>query len=271
MPIQAINNIPIQTSDATVVQRSFGGRAETIYRCSACSTESIRADNFRELQLSFPCDFIEGQSVQTLLDYFLKPEVLCGDNQYHCEKCNGLSDAVRVFRVIQSPARLILTLKQFRYDSTLQQRIKLLHRVQYNPIIKLNGLNYELYATVVHCGSSVDSGHYYTYAKDGSNWYKFNDNFVTKSSTSELHNLNPPETPYILFYSRVDCVEPSQIQRAELPSFLENIIARDRDDFEAEKRKPRPEHIIRRFSTDEDPPPGCGGEGNIITADRFIC
>lgn len=135
----------------------------------------------------------------------------------------------------------------------------------------MGGLNYELYAAVVHCGSSVDSGHYYTYAKDDINWYKFNDNFVMKSATSELHNLIPPETPYILFYSRVDCVEPSPIQRSELPTFVEAMIERDRVEFEAETRKTRPENVIRRFTKDDDSPPGCGGGSNLISSDRYIC
>lgn len=255
------------------MQRAFGGRAETIYKCDACETESIRADNFRELQLSFPCNFIDGQSVQLLLEYYLKPERLCGDNQYHCDKCNGLSDANRIFRVIQPPARLVLTLKHFRYDATSQQRIKLLHRVQYDPVIKLGLTNYELYAAVVHCGSSVDSGHYYTYAKDGENWYQFNDSSVTKCLNADLHNLHPPETPYILFYRRVDCEEPEPLERKELPAFIEAIIARDNAEIETEKRvQVYVEPVVRTLPKDDDPPSGCGGSsGPIISSDRFIC
>lgn len=255
------------------MQRAFGGRAETIYKCEACGTESIRADNFRDLQLSFPCDFIEGESVEKLLEYYLKPERLYGDNQYHCERCNGLSDAVRIFRVIQPPARLVLTLKHFRYDSGSQQRIKLLHRVQYNQFVQLGGIMYELYAAVVHCGSSVDSGHYYTYAKDGKKWYKFNDSSVLKSSSDELYGLNPPETPYILFYSRVDFEEPQPLDRKQLPPLIDAVISRDIAEYEAEKlaTQTRSEPIVRTFSKDDDPPPGCGGGGPIITNDRFIC
>lgn len=225
------------------------------------------------MQLSFPCNFIEGQSVQSLLEYYLKPERLCGDNQYHCDKCNGLSDASRIFRINQPPARLVLTLKHFRYDATSQQRIKLLHRVQYDHVIKLGSVNYELYAAVVHCGSSVDSGHYYSYAKDGQAWYNFNDSCVTKCVNADLHNLVPPETPYILFYSRVDCQEPEPLQRKELPGFLEMIIVRDDAELEDEKRRQVfIEPVVRTFPKNDDPPSGCGsGGGPIITSDRFIC
>lgn len=75
------------------------------------------------------------------------------------------------------------------------------------------GEQYNLYAAVVHCGSDVDSGHYYTYAKDSEEWYKFNDCAVILSSESELCNLRPPETPYILFYSRLVLLEFVQLNQ----------------------------------------------------------
>lgn len=239
-----------------------------------CQTESVKADNFRDLQLSFPNDFVEGQSVQNLLEYFFKPEVLCDENQYFCEKCKGLKDATRIFRVIQYPARLILTLKHFRYDAASQQRIKLLHRVKYDSVIKLGGLNYELYAVVVHCGSSVDSGHYYTYAKDNSVWFKFNDNFVSSSNFSEFSNLIPPETPYILFYSRVDSIEPSPPPKNELPAFVQTLINRDLNDFELENKKktitPINKTIKSNFKYDEPPPDCGGGPSSLLPNDRYI-
>lgn len=97
------------------MQRSFGGRAVTISRCGTCGTNSERSDNFRELQLSFPTKNDDQQSVQTLLDYYLQPEKLCEDNQYHCDNCHGLTDGERVTIVVEPPRRLVLTLKHFRY------------------------------------------------------------------------------------------------------------------------------------------------------------
>ena len=62
-------------------------------------------------------------------------------------------------------------------------------------------LKYILFAAIVHSGYSLDSGHYYTYAADHPDcWFKFNDNYVTKCSIQELHNLPNSNTPYILFY-----------------------------------------------------------------------
>lgn len=256
---------------STIVQRSFGGRAATVSRCGQCGTKSERADNFRELQLSFPakCD---NQSVQTLLDYYLQPEKLCEDNQYHCDTCHGLTDGERVTIVVEPPPRLVLTLKHFRYDPASQQRTKLLQRVKLDAVVHL-GEQYELYAAVVHCGSSVDSGHYYTFARDGENWFKFNDCAVIQTSTEELCGLTPPETPYILFYSRHDQVDPENLPRPSLSAKLEAALVRDDADFNTERRKRQVKtYSLRQPKNDEPPPPGCGGGGFMDTSlSRFVC
>lgn len=253
------------------MQRSFGGRAVTKSRCGSCGTESEHSDSFRELQLSFPnrCD---NQSVQTLLDYYLQPEKLCGDNQYHCDTCSCLTDGERVTTVAEPPRRLVLTLKHFRYDPASQQRTKILQQVKLDANIHL-GEQYELYAAVVHCGSSVDSGHYYTFAKDGQEWYKFNDCAVMQATEEELCKLRPPSTPYILFYSRVDYLDPDNLPRPSLSAKLEAALMRDDTEYDSERRR---QHIntykIHQNKNDEPPPPGCGGGGfNGSSLSRYVC
>ncbi|KAK9871640.1 hypothetical protein WA026_013020 [Henosepilachna vigintioctopunctata] len=220
----------------TIVQQSFGGKTMTVSTCDSCSARSERIDNFRELQLSFPNDS-DNHSVSSLLHFYLQPEKLCDDNQYHCDACKGLTDGERLTHVIQAPRRLILTIKHFGYDSATQQKTKLLHRVKLEDYIQLGDVNYELYAAVVHVGSSVDSGHYYTFAKDNEDWYMFNDCLVVKATTSQLCNLRPPETPYILFYRSQDSEEPTNLQRAILSQRLQGVLNKDTSEYEMEKLK----------------------------------
>lgn len=251
------------------MQRSFGGRAVTISRCGDCDTSSTRADNFRELQLSFPSN-CDNQSVQTLLDYYLQLEKLCGDNQYHCDTCQRLTDGERVTRVEEPPPRLVLTLKHFSYNPTLQQRTKLLKHVQLDEYINLGEFNYELYAVVVHFGSTLDSGHYYTFARDDMTWYKFNDGVVTQTTPEELCSLKPPGTPYILFYSRHDCVEPEALPRSTLLPRLEAALEKELSAMPVKTYATRQQQQHRR--NDDPPPPGCGG-GAFVNSDsnRFVC
>ncbi|CAH0546766.1 unnamed protein product [Brassicogethes aeneus] len=256
----------------TMVQESFGGKTGTVSQCDECLTKSERGDNFRELQLSFPPSICEDQSVQTLLHYYLQPEKLSGDNQYHCDNCGRLTDGERVTKIIDPPQRLVLTLKHFRYDPALQQRTKILQRVKLNSHLQLENQQYELYAAVVHCGSSVDSGHYYTFARDGSDWYKFNDCSVMKTTGEDLCKLKPPETPYILFYVRQDCVEPENLPCALLSSRLQSALSKDLLEYETDKKKPLRTYNTRQNRNDDPPPPGCGGGGfNTNNSNMFVC
>lgn len=259
------------SQQSTVVQGSFGGRSVTVSKCDVCGSQSERADSFRELQLAFPNNSIN-QSVQTLLDYYLQPERLCGDNQYHCDSCERLTDGERVSRIVEKPRRLILTLKHFRYDPVSQQRTKLLQRVKLDSYLLLDSIKYELYAAVVHCGSSVDSGHYYTYARDEGEWYKFNDYVVFKTQPEELCQLHPPETPYILFYSRVDCIDPEPLPKTALSARLQDLLIKDSAEFEEEKRRPVKLKPINQNGGGDPPPPGCGDGGFINNShNRFVC
>lgn len=204
------------------MQKSYGGRTLTVSRCGNCGNQSERADHFRELQLSFPTNNCN-QSVQSLVDYYFQPEKLCDDNQYHCDKCHGLTDSERITKIVEFPCRLVLTLKQFCYDSVTQLRTKLLQHVELNSRVNLDNEEYELYAAVIHCGSSLDSGHYYTFARDGDDWYKFNDSVVFRTSHQDLLDLKLPETPYILFYRKLDSLEPESLQKSALPEKLQNV------------------------------------------------
>lgn len=123
---------------------------------------------------------------------------MLGDNQYHCDNCKILCNGIRCTEILEPPRNLILTLKHFRYDSRHHTRSKLLYKVYHDEVINVNvkesfssnysrNVEYMLYAAVIHSGTSLDSGHYYTIAREADNkWFKFNDSFVTKSSLEEL-------------------------------------------------------------------------------------
>lgn len=198
-----------ELNQSTIVQKVFGGKISTTCVCSACNSKSISVDSFRDLALSFPqkeeneddWDAASKYSVQELLDYYFLSEnlTLDGDNQYHCDKCKILCDGVRYTELLQSPKNLILTLKHFCYDSRYHTRSKLhINKMSHDEVIKVNvvvgeevrTVNYKLYAAVVHSGISLDSGHYYTFARDNNEvWYKFNDNYVSTTHDRELHRF----------------------------------------------------------------------------------
>ncbi|XP_038055515.1 ubiquitin carboxyl-terminal hydrolase 38-like [Patiria miniata] len=76
-------------------------------------------------------------SLEELLVHYLNPELLTGDNQYHCEKCRCLRDAEKRIEISKAPKVLMLTLMRFSYDVKTQSRCKILADVRFPKILNL--------------------------------------------------------------------------------------------------------------------------------------
>ncbi|XP_019543871.2 ubiquitin carboxyl-terminal hydrolase 38 isoform X2 [Aedes albopictus] len=299
----------------TLIQRTFDGKLFVTYQCGVCDSKSTNLDAIRSFELSFPeSNGIKTEySVQKLLDFYCSSEKLIGDNQYYCDKCKQLCDGERSIKITKSPRNLILTLKHFRYDLHRHTRAKLMNQVLHDETISLwvtpeEGhpftVQYSLYAAVVHAGTSMDSGHYYTYAQDEPDrWYKFNDNYVTGCTVDELHALSSPNTPYILFYQMsapsTDCtmslcideemehsasanlalVSTDSVPECQLPRLdelsprLRDLVHDHNQSYKEETRtttQKRFEVLPRNRDTDDDPPPNSCGSNAINFNSRFI-
>lgn len=198
----------------SLIEDHYGGMMVTTVTCLTCKTKSSRTEEFNDIPLAFPeykpmVNQNKGDESDTLpntkclhlndlLQHYLKPEMLTGDNQYFCDKCGSLQDAERKISITQPPEHLIISLLRFSYDPKIHARSKIFQEVKYprtlivpkdqtsetrsdNPRRSLRsavsrqiekcGVNttkgevYGLNAVVVHSGTSSESGHYYTYAR----------------------------------------------------------------------------------------------------------
>jgi uncharacterized UBP type Zn finger protein len=175
-------------------------------------------------------------SLKSLINNFFEIENLSSEtgNSYFCTSCNSLQNATKQLimardeqKNILPPDYLIFTLNRFIYQANngnVAANLKIMEQVDYPTRIEINTYDittsrqviesYSLLAIVVHSGSSLHYGHYYTYMvcnqieMNGNvdNWYLANDSHITKVSFESLssnQNIFKDDTPYLLFYSKL--------------------------------------------------------------------
>ena len=299
-PIVSVTGPDPTPAHASIVEHVFGGKLETTYQCSHCHQVSRHQENFTDLNLAFPDENGAAESkprIQDLLDHYLSPEKLEGENQYRCDRCSALRDAVKRTQILRAPSHLMCTLMRFNYDRTLNRKSKVCHDVRYEMGLTLplcsdpssaanNQDSYSLYAVVVHSGYSSDGGHYYTYARipeaQPDVWYVFNDSKVSYTSFDNFVKLSdrfPVDTAYVLFYQK----QPLDHQATPVPLRMDLKMAVERDNIKFMREKERaPSTSSYRLppprkdgpgDDDEGPPShqGCGTNAAFNAAGRFIC
>ncbi|KAF4518738.1 hypothetical protein B566_EDAN005191 [Ephemera danica] len=258
-----------EEEEDTLVQGIFGGRQSTSYKCLQCDFEYKTIDKFLDLQLALPAQE-SGLSIPDLISYFLQPEQLTGDNKYHCRRCNQLQDATKTISIEKAPEHLILTIKRFCYEASTNQTVKIMVPVRCPDTIVLSSQHYELYAIVLHAGSSPHSGHYHSQAKSlTDSWLWLNDEVVSDIQTQEWCGA---DTPYVLFYRQTGLCSPNDA--VALSSLLPRLQRLIEDDARAYKQENRLSVSDKRQHPPQPPPPSGGsgcGENMNTTSSRYIC
>uniref|UniRef100_A0A147BGD4 Ubiquitin carboxyl-terminal hydrolase 48 n=1 Tax=Ixodes ricinus TaxID=34613 RepID=A0A147BGD4_IXORI len=254
-----------------VVQQQYSGQYNYVTKCLECSTESLCASEFYELDLN-----IKGHKVlEQALNEFLQEERLEGSNQYHCEVCGGMRNAVRRIQLQRLPPVLNLQLLRFVFDRATGCKKKIKSSLRFPEHLDLSShlkkpagtVEYSLAAVLNHQGPSANSGHYVAHIKDrlSGAWFSFNDEEVCKMPGSLLQlsseenvasaaSSGPAKQPgqkrkqaeethdstgaYMLVYKRKG-QDPTNLFPAdkddsfwELPDHLKAAVSKDNEDFE---------------------------------------
>ena len=129
-------------------------------QASSSSSTSATPSSLSLLQLS------------AMLALYLAPELLTGENAYHCSHCHSKQPATKTLTITQPPPHLMLCLKRNSYNKSTHSRNKITTEVKFPALLTLPlalsatagspaSAVYCLYSVVVHGGMSADSGHYY--------------------------------------------------------------------------------------------------------------
>ncbi|CAF0879275.1 unnamed protein product [Rotaria sp. Silwood1] len=170
--------------------------------CSRCHYTS---DTF-EVQYTWIVGVRNQSDLRQSLQQFVCRETLSGENLYRCMKCKQLVPAIKRYTLHKASKILLINLKRFEFGKNSH---KLSHLVRYPEYLNVKpymseehsndqSLNYRLYAVLVHVGSSMHSGHYYSYVRSPNNrWYKADDTTMTQC---DLNHVLTQYGAYILCY-----------------------------------------------------------------------
>ncbi|KAL9651994.1 hypothetical protein ABK040_000336 [Willaertia magna] len=207
------------------IQEIFEGEYRDYVICNKCNYIGGRSTKYMDLQLVIK----NMKHLDEAIDGFQFEELLCGENQYFCEKCNCKVDARKGLKLTSTPDILTLHLKRFDIDYSTFTRIKLNNQIVFQPILDMNKhLNtstnfqsseinavtldshfniYNLFAVLIHSGGS-SGGHYYAYIKIHNDWYEFNDSNVSKIDEKQVEKAfgskDSHANGYLLMYVRND-------------------------------------------------------------------
>jgi len=100
----------------------FGGlSSHQLVGQNECNHVKEGIERFFNLQL----DIKNKRHIQESLDAQIAGDLLSGDNEYFCEKCNARVDTLKRVCVRTLPRNLIMHLKRFDFDLDLCRRVKL--------------------------------------------------------------------------------------------------------------------------------------------------
>lgn len=178
----------------------FFGQYHSQLTCPKCGKFSHNFDPFCLITLPITKN---SNNIYDCFNEFTKDEILDTDNQWKCENCHQMTNAIKNIKIWKPPEILIIVLKRFKFG---MHSLKITKKIEF-PLNNLNLENYvqgyetynstyNAYAIINHVGG-MGGGHYYSYCKNASGkWWEFNDEDVKELSDIKQDNA------YVIFYKK---------------------------------------------------------------------
>ncbi|KAL4510068.1 hypothetical protein ABPG72_010261 [Tetrahymena utriculariae] len=133
---EAIDN----TFKIKFINELYQGNMVNYVKCLNCQNESLREEQFLDIQLTIKNDFenIKNESIDEAFVNLMRPEQLINENKYLCEICNSKQDAQRGCRIERIPQILTIQLNRFTYDYMMDRRVKLNNKFKFPYILNMN-------------------------------------------------------------------------------------------------------------------------------------
>lgn len=212
MEAQASRSGPVE-EETTLIGLTFGGYLLSKIKCTRCENKSERIERILDLTVEISGDI---ETIEEALQQYTSPEILDGDNRYHCTRCNSYVKARKRLSILEAPNILTIALKRFQsgkfgklnkpviFSEILDLAPYMSSRSDKSPV-------YRLYGVIVHLDvmNAAFSGHYVCYIRNNQNkWFKIDDSTVTAMDVENVLTRGA----YMLFYARCSPRAPRLIR-----------------------------------------------------------
>ncbi|KAF9973528.1 ubiquitin-specific protease doa4 [Actinomortierella ambigua] len=108
----------------SIVVSLFQGQYKNRLSCSKCGKTSTTYNPFMYLTLPIKAKTSKPQTLLSCLDAFTEPEIMEGDNAWHCPRCKKPRKAIKQLTISKLPDVLLIQLKRFASDGPFKNKIK---------------------------------------------------------------------------------------------------------------------------------------------------
>ena len=195
------------SKNKSIISDEFYGFNNSITTCGLCqiSIHNVQSYNI----LFFPLEEIRKYkgynfnkvNIYDCFDYYEKQTIY---PSFYCNYCKQNCQAFQYSKLLYTPKTLIINLNrgkgiEFNIDIIFEEYLNLRKYIFFRD----SPYYYELTGVICHFGTNDMGGHFIAFCKNSNNceWYKYNDQNVTKSSFNEVKQSG---LPYVLFYSYIE-------------------------------------------------------------------
>ena len=194
-----------EATNNSIISNLFFGTSENLTKCEVCKKIIYNFQKFEFLTFGvFKYNGREFNLYNGFEDY-CKPSKLTGDNQYYCNNCKKLCDALISTKILFPPEHLLINIDYGKNKMYMPSSIKYDHEIDITKYLSFNygrKVKYRIMSVCSHYGISGSFGHYIAYCRDrNSKWYQFNDSIISECDANQIRYGG---TPYLLLYERID-------------------------------------------------------------------
>ncbi|KAF2400123.1 ubiquitin carboxyl-terminal hydrolase-like protein 22 [Trichodelitschia bisporula] len=214
--LHTTNNGTSGTDCSCAIHNIFYGKLQSTVTCDECKNKTHTVEDFMDLSLDLrmqakkrklngevkPKPEQEAMQLSECLQRYTSEENLAAA-EYTCQKCQKQRDATKQLSIKRLPPVVSIHLKRFSHlkeksakldtpvhfplmlDMALYSTRNIVQPKKSRTEAPRSPVYYELSAVIVHKGE-INSGHYVSFAREGRNWFLFDDSKVVLVNEAEV-------------------------------------------------------------------------------------